>query len=101
MKYLIKELRERAGLTAKDLAKMAGLSPGYISLLERGLREPSAETLDRLAEVLGVSAVALYEAETESDRLTVEIADRARRLAKEDQVAVLRMIDGMLLPHGD
>jgi len=48
-------LREKAGLTKYELAKRAGLSRQSLSLLEMGEREPTWETVQRLAAVLGVT----------------------------------------------
>lgn len=50
------ELRLRrieAGLNQDDLAARTGLNQSYISLLERGLREPTGKTLKILADALG------------------------------------------------
>ncbi len=51
------ELRHRriaAGMSQADLAIRAGCTSGYVSLMERGLRQaPSAHTLAHLAGALG------------------------------------------------
>ena len=47
--------RMRMGLTQEDLAVRCGISVSYASLLERGERSPSYETLVRLADVLQTS----------------------------------------------
>lgn len=53
--------RERAGLTAADLAKRAGISKSTLSQLEAGNGNPSIETLWGLAGVLGVPVSRLIE----------------------------------------
>ncbi len=50
---LLKEVRRRHGLTQADLAQRAGTSQPVISAYERGLRDPSYETLRRLVEAAG------------------------------------------------
>lgn len=52
---ILKELRNRKNLSQEELATDCGLDRTYISLLERGLRQPTLGTLFKLAEVLGVS----------------------------------------------
>ena len=47
-------LRTQAGLSQESLAETADLDRTYISLLERGLRNPTLECLDRLAKSLEV-----------------------------------------------
>ena len=59
---MLKQVRADKGLTQRDLAKKARVTQGYIAQLEMGLRKnPSLETLKRLAKALGVSATALLE----------------------------------------
>lgn len=48
--------RESRGLTQVDLARHAGLSQAELSRFENGAREPSAEQLERLADVLAYPA---------------------------------------------
>lgn len=53
--------RTRQRLTQTDLAEKAGLSVSYVSMLERGLRNPPLETLDMLAKALRVDPLSLLE----------------------------------------
>jgi len=53
---VLKELRKKKRLSQEELATDCGLDRTYISLLERGQRQPTLGTLFKLAEVLGVSA---------------------------------------------
>lgn len=58
----IKELREQAGLNSKQLAKRSGLSPAYISKLEKGKYETiSLQTSKQLSEGLGITLKMLLE----------------------------------------
>lgn len=50
----LRECRLRANLTQAALSELAGLTPNYIGLLERGLRNPSFTTVCALANALGV-----------------------------------------------
>jgi DNA-binding XRE family transcriptional regulator len=47
--------REHRGLTAKDLADRAGISPAYLSQIETGSRDGSFDTIKRIAAALQVS----------------------------------------------
>ena len=52
---VLRELREKKGLTQEELAADSNLDRTYISLLERGLRQPTLSTLFGLATALEVS----------------------------------------------
>lgn len=52
---LLRELREKRGLTQEELGTDAELDRTYISLLERGLRQPTLQTLFNLAKALNVT----------------------------------------------
>ena len=53
---VLRELRERKGLTQEALALEAGTERSHISDLERGKKGPSLRTILSLARALGVSA---------------------------------------------
>lgn len=56
----IRERRESAQQSIRDLSRLAGVSNPYLSQIERGLRKPSAEILQQIARALHVSAETLY-----------------------------------------
>jgi transcriptional regulator with XRE-family HTH domain len=56
----IREQREQARISMRQLAQSAGVSNPYLSQIERGLRKPSADILQQLAKGLRISAEALY-----------------------------------------
>lgn len=54
---LLRDLRERAGLTQEELADRASLTPHGVSALERGVRtRPYPHTVRSLADALGLDA---------------------------------------------
>jgi len=56
----IRQQREQAKISMRQLASAAGVSNPYLSQIERGLRRPSAEILQQIAKGLRISAEALY-----------------------------------------
>ncbi len=64
----LRELRRDRGETLAETAGRAGVSPQYLSEIERGRKEPSSEMIAALAGALGTSL----------GGLTTQIADRLR-----------------------
>lgn len=56
----IRDQRDQAQMSLRQLASAAGVSNPYLSQVERGLRRPSAEILGRIAQGLRISAETLY-----------------------------------------
>ncbi len=56
----LREQRQAARLSLRQLSDLAGVSNPYLSQIERGLKKPSAEILQGLARGLKVSAETLY-----------------------------------------
>jgi transcriptional regulator with XRE-family HTH domain len=50
----LKESRRKAGISQQELAFDCGLDRTYISLLERGLRQPTIRTVFVLSEALQI-----------------------------------------------
>ncbi len=53
--FLIKQYREEAGMTQKQLAEQIKVTVEYISYLENGQRTPSITLLENIAKVLKTS----------------------------------------------
>lgn len=91
----IREQRNAAELSLRQLALKAGVSNPYLSQVERGLRKPSAEILAQIAAALRISAETLYvragllEAQ-DSSRVRAAIA-RDSSLSERQRLALLEI----------
>jgi transcriptional regulator with XRE-family HTH domain len=56
----IRSQRERAEMSIRKLAELADVSNPYLSQIERGLRKPSADILQQVANALRISVETLY-----------------------------------------
>ncbi|HEY5664468.1 MAG TPA: helix-turn-helix domain-containing protein [Ilumatobacter sp.] len=56
----IRSQRERAEMSIRKLAELANVSNPYLSQIERGLRKPSADILQQVANALRISVETLY-----------------------------------------
>lgn len=56
----IREQREQAQVSLRQLARLAGVSNPYLSQIERGLRKPSVDILQQIAKGLQISAEQMY-----------------------------------------
>lgn len=52
---ILQEIRVEKGLSQEELAQMSSLDRTYISLLERGLRQPTLNSLFKISKNLGIS----------------------------------------------
>ncbi|MEV8634592.1 helix-turn-helix transcriptional regulator [Streptosporangium sp. NPDC051023] len=65
----IRTHRVRAEVSLRQLAERAGISNPYLSQVERGLRTPSREIIDKIAKALGTTAqMLLVETEVGENR---------------------------------
>jgi transcriptional regulator with XRE-family HTH domain len=58
--HRVRLLRERKGLTQEEFAQRCGISVSFASLLERGRRSPSYETLIQVADALELPVAELF-----------------------------------------
>lgn len=77
-----KALRTKANLSQSDLADVSGVSVASIRHFEYGLREPTFETLVKLARGLGVGLSAFDE---DVDLTDVEMEAKAEKLTPEEE----------------
>jgi transcriptional regulator with XRE-family HTH domain len=57
----IRRQRELSEVSMRQFAQLVGISNPYLSQIERGLRAPSEQVVQSIADALHVSADALYE----------------------------------------
>ncbi len=72
--HRIRQLRIQNGLTLEELASRTELTKGFLSQLERNLTSPSIQTLEDIAEALGVSMSGFF-ADTRSEKVVFTAED--------------------------
>ena len=98
------ELRETANLKQTELAEKVALRSSAISKYEKGLTQPSMDTLIKFAELFHVSTDYLLGISSIPNPYTTEnftpkeadIILRFRRLSKENQIRIDERINTML-----
>lgn len=63
----LKEIRKYKGLTILDVKELSGLSKSTISEVENNITSPTAATLNKFAEALGVPIEEFFKEENEID----------------------------------
>lgn len=100
----IRQLRQEAGMTQKELAEQLGISPSAVGMYEQGRREPPGEVLIQLCRLFHVSSDWLLSGSTAMRRPSAMQTDVAGMLeewkeALMDQEGL--MFNGQLLEEGD
>lgn len=65
--------RRHAGITQCELAEAAGLSQPYVSQLERNIKTPSLEALERIAAATGLELSVSFRAPADEGEKRSEI----------------------------
>ena len=76
----IKSLRRTRGIRQTELAKVVGVTQGYMSQIETKRSEPGPELIKRLSEALGIPPSALLLLSVEEEDLPKEKSDLYKRL---------------------
>ncbi|WP_369902148.1 cupin domain-containing protein [Bacillus manliponensis] len=75
----VKKYREAKGLSSRELAKLAAITPSMLSQIERGLANPSIQTLKVLAKTLDVPTFSFFLEETNKEDLIVR-SDKRKKM---------------------
>ena len=94
------DLRRRAGLSQEQLGNNAGMSVPFVSGLERGIRQPSLQSLTRLAAGLGVSVEDLVRgldrgAPANEDEIS-RVAQAMRGMSRKDAAKAVAAVEAMV-----
>lgn len=102
----IRAMRHARGLTLTDLAEAASLSVGFLSLVERGQKQPSLVALQRISAALEIEIGWLFPASPSNDPAEdayVVRKDFRRRIdySRLSSTAYLGEVDHLLSPSID
>ena len=73
---VLKDARKKQGLSQEALALEANLQRNYISLIERGINQPTITTIFKLAAALGVKPSEIV---TSTEQISDQIAPNKSR----------------------
>lgn len=96
----VRDARKRLGLSVQALSEKAGVSFGLVSQLERGLGNPSLQSLQRLAGALGIPVAQLLD----EPAVPLAVVTRAKRHIMPvavDAPASQRAVRELLTPRGE
>jgi transcriptional regulator with XRE-family HTH domain len=102
----IRSQRELARMSVRKLADVAGVSNPYLSQIERGIRRPSADILQQLAEALRISVETLYvragilQPSRSHEPTVIEAIERDPVLSPEQKQALINVYESFLSTAG-
>lgn len=65
---VLRLLRVSQDLTIKELSEKMTISPSYISEIEKGVKKPSLDILDKYSDVIGIDKSTILFFEEEGDK---------------------------------
>lgn len=88
----VRRRRQALAWTLEELGHRSGLSPRYISSLEKDLRDPSLSTIEAIASALGAEPGELLGMKSTAPPGVLEAARLLHALPREAHEAVVRLV---------
>ena len=94
----IKEIRKQKKIPQEKLAEMIGLSPNYMSALERGAYNIKLELLVQIIDCLDITADDLFRDVIKNGYMnrTSRLSDEIATLSAEEQQRIFEVLDALL-----
>ncbi|MBM7572389.1 transcriptional regulator with XRE-family HTH domain [Aquibacillus albus] len=93
-------LRKKQGLSQEELAHLSNTHPTYIGQLERGEKNVTVDTLDKVTKALNVSLEELFRFSTlqtpTQDDTIIQLNNLLVEIDNEDRETLLKIINVML-----
>lgn len=98
----IRILRQERGISQEKLALIAGVNTSYVGQIERGIRSPTIDMLDKIAVALDVNVVDLFRPENDrSPRTNSETLNKLifelRTRSKDEQNSIYDIVKRLLI----
>ena len=99
----IRELRIARGLSQERLALSANITPAYLGLVERGKRNATVLTVERLCDAMNVSLAEFFSAADcaafVEDGVGVQILSQLNGLSREERALFLQLTKTVMQLH--
>ena len=96
--HRIKEIRKQKKIPQEKLAEMIGITPNYMSALERGAYNIKLDLLVQIIDCLDITADDLFRDVVKNGYVnrTSRIADEIANLPQEEQQRIFEVLDVLL-----
>ena len=88
-------LREKKGVSARDMSLSIGQNPGYINNIETGKSKPSLEGIFYVCEYLGVTPSEFFDLDSSNPSKANELFEIAKRLSSEQLDNLIALAKGL------
>ncbi len=92
----IRNYRTQKGLSQEKLAELSGCHPTYIGQLERGEKNATLESIERIANALGITLSKLFEKlggqENEAENIPLTCYEFISTKSKEEQEQLYKIL---------
>ena len=88
-------LREKKGVSARDMSLSIGQNPGYINNIETGKSKPSLEGIFFICEYLGVTPSEFFDLDTANPSKASELFEISKRLSSEQLDNLIALAKGL------
>ena len=88
-------LREKKGVSARDMSLSIGQNPGYINNIETGKSKPSLEGIFYICEYLGVTPSEFFDLDSSNPSKANELFEIAKRLSSEQFDNLIALAKGL------
>ena len=88
-------LREKKGVSARDMSLSIGQNPGYINNIETGKSKPSLEGIFYICEYLGVTPSEFFDLDSSNPSKANELFEIAKRLSSEQLDNLIALAKGL------
>jgi transcriptional regulator with XRE-family HTH domain len=92
----LKTLRTASGLTQESFGKLVGVDYKHIGAIERGIRAPSFDVVERIAKVLKVQPYQLFLTPDEKIDIEGEVRAVASGMTKAQRVVIKGFLETVL-----
>lgn len=98
----IKVLRQERGISQEKLALIAGVNTSYVGQIERGIRSPTIDMLDKIAHALEVDIVELFRSETgwvlnSNSEILNKLIFELRTRSEDEQNSIYEIVKRLLI----
>ena len=95
----VRSYRNQAGLSQESLAEKSGLSYTFISAIERGKKNPSIESIEKLVIAFNISYEKLFENIVPGENkntIPLDCYNMVNSLTLPEQKAILDLLEGII-----